>query len=477
MDREPPEPPDPSDGDLSPLQMELSPPIFTLNATKRRLDIDDESQPEPSKKTITEQPDHTPSVSIQSSDSKTIYTHPLLSEMPKMYLQHDKGPFIVHISRQETTPSSGTTIRPIIFGQFLKKNNINNIVEGGIKKIGRNRISVEFKTGKDANEFIKNSVLSLYKYEAVIPNYNVTRLGLVRGIPTELTMEELVEAMTTPDHCGVVLKARRLNRKQVENGVPSWIPTQTVVLTFLGQCLPTRIFLYYTSIIVEAYQLPTIQCNNCCRFGHIKTQCRSQPRCYRCAQSHPGENCTVTADKATCLHCSGTHFATNRNCLEHSRQKSIKIRMTQDNISFQEAAALFPSVKRSFAEVSNVSNTSSSSYSAKQTASTSLSQSYRKTVFTTPRRPSSLGKSFDREAHNNIIRNCPSTLPNGCALDSSSNTEDDSPNDECLDLLWLLVINILKKFSDVPIPPNVAPKILPLLSLLTKHGPENCSVE
>ncbi|XP_026314923.1 uncharacterized protein LOC113226503 isoform X2 [Hyposmocoma kahamanoa] len=160
MDRVPPDPPDPPDRDLSPVPMELSPAVFTPYATKRRLDIDHESQPEPNKKAITDslqQPSSTPPVTSQSSDPKAIYTHPSLTEMPKLYSEQDKGPFIVHVSRQETTPSSGTTIRPIIFGQFLNKNKISNVVYGGIKKVGRNRIAVEFKTDKPASSLTDSS--------------------------------------------------------------------------------------------------------------------------------------------------------------------------------------------------------------------------------------------------------------------------------------------------------------------------------
>lgn len=477
MDRVPPDPPDPpdptniSERESFPIAMESSPPVFSQLGTKRRIEAP-ASPSVPQKKTLSNL-----TQSFVPTPNDSLFIHPSISDTQKAYSVLDKGPFIVHVSRNESSPSSGTTIRPIIFGQLLSKNKVKNIVNDGVKKIGRNRISVEFKSFKDANDFIINPLLDLYKYTSSIPNYNITRMGLIRGIPIELSMDELVESLSIPEHCGIVLKARRLNRKLVVEGNSSWIPSQTVVLTFKGQSLPEKIFSYYTSIPVESYLLPTIQCNNCCRFGHIKLQCRSNPRCYRCAQPHLGESCDVGEDKSTCLYCSGNHFAINKSCPEQLRQKSIKIKMSQDCISFQEASALFPSSRRSYADTSKSVMSHHSSVPQSYPSVPASSHSYKKTVALPPRPRPVSGRGYDREAHQAISGSLPSSLPNGCAFINSSESSEASPNEDCLDLLWLLVINILSKFSDVPLPPNVAPKIMPLLHLLTKNGPEHFTVE
>lgn len=471
MDRHPPDPPDPPDDHSTQDSMELSPPLFTQPGTKRRLDP--EIQTVPTKKSVTDTPQSLPA-------EQTLYKHPSLEDdSQKTYSNLDKGPFIVHVSLHEHSPSSGTSIRPIIFGRFLSKNQIKDIANDGIKKVGRNRISVEFKNSTAANNFLNNSLLKSNKYVAAIPTFNVTRMGIVRNIPTDLSMSEFVESLIIPEGCGLVLKARRLNRKQTQNSEVTWVPTQSVVLTFKGQVLPKRVFSYYTSIPVESYLFPTIQCNNCCRFGHIKAQCRSKPRCYRCAQPHAGADCLITEDKSTCLYCSGRHFATNKVCPEQCRQRAIKITMSQDNISYQEASQLHPQSRLSYAD-------STRAPAVPQLPRSSLTQSppspnspisYRKTVTRSPNTRPPLGKSYDRIAHQNIVRNVPSSLPNGCALGNDIQTHDDTPNDDTLDLLWLLVANILSKFSDIPPPPNVASKIMPLLSSLSKNGSEHLTME
>lgn len=54
---------------------------------------------------------------------------------------------------------SGATLRPIKFGQFLFKNNIQNISKNGLKQIGGNRISVQFISAEDANNFLSNPLI------------------------------------------------------------------------------------------------------------------------------------------------------------------------------------------------------------------------------------------------------------------------------------------------------------------------------
>ncbi|KOB70054.1 reverse transcriptase, partial [Operophtera brumata] len=319
----PPDPPDPPDG---PTPTSSSQDVTRPNPKSKRKAQDLPSsadstataskvQAKPTE--IDEAPTH---ASIQ-----TTWLHPILVIGVKEYSAIDKGPFIVQVSREVPDVSAGTTIRPIKFGQFLSNHKIANICSDGIKSVGRNRVSVEFRTATDANKFLeKTELLSQYKYVADIPTYNITRMGLVRNVPVDMSVEEFAENLEVPSGCGYVIKARRLNRKSVEDGKSSWVPTQAVVLTFRGQILPQRVFSFHTSLPVEIYQLPTIQCQNCCRFGHVKAQCRSKPRCYKCTKDHTGEGCDKTEAQAFCLHCNGNHFANSRSCPELERQRSIK---------------------------------------------------------------------------------------------------------------------------------------------------------
>ncbi|XP_061385277.1 uncharacterized protein LOC133320662 [Danaus plexippus] len=302
-------------------------------------------------------------------------------------------------------------------------------------------------------------------------------MGIVRNVPVEWALEEVVSSLVVPEGFGAVVRARRLNRKTTDNNATVWIPTPTVVLTFNGQKLPDRVFCYFTSLPVQTYILPTIQCNKCCRFGHIASQCRSKERCFICAQPHAGINCSNPSVPPTCLLCSGNHKATDSNCPEHARQRAIKLVMSQENISYSEASVRFPQVRKSFADVSRsqfspstiavqIPHTSAQSPSYVQNYPNSVS--YRQTHFTqkTPPAPASTS-GYDKQSHNTIIRSPPSSLPNGSAYPSENMTA----NDNLLDLLLSTILNIISRFDDSQLPNNVVSKLSQILNSIqnAKH--------
>lgn len=450
---------------------EPDPPPEGSTSTKRRLNL--EAEP-PAKKTIT-------SPELAAASIETVYTDPSMVIGGLCYTALDKGPYVVYVSRIEEDPAAGLVLRPIRFGQFLKSHKIENICSDGVKKVGRNKISVEFSSADDANKFVSLPILSSSKYSATIPTFNVTRMGIIRQVPTDISMSEFVESLELPIGCGKVMKARRLSRKNIDDDKISWIPTQSVVVTFQGQMLPTRVFSYYTSLPVELYQYPTIQCHSCCKFGHAKAQCRSKPRCFRCGKNHVGASCDVSEINASCLHCSGHHFATDKSCPELERQKSIKSMMSLNSISYEEASAQVPRVTRSYAEVSKESAShlpsSSQSFVRAKSSRSETSQSYVKTVYSSPRPKPPQGKSYDKTAHNEIVSVPKSVLANGCALgiNQSLNVSPQQDN-SMLETLITLIINIIL-MNPNPLPSNVADKLTQLVSLSQYGSSRNTSVE
>ncbi|XP_045774690.1 uncharacterized protein LOC123873723 [Maniola jurtina] len=372
-------------------------------------------------------------------------------------------------------------MRAIKFGQFLHKNKIRSVLNDGVKNVGRNKVSVEFANGQAANEFLENPILTISKHIAYIPTFNITRMGLVRGVPVDWHLDEFIDSVELPVGCGEILKARRLNRKNIIDNVMTWVPTQSIVLTFRGQTLPPRIFSYHTSLPVETYRLPTIQCINCCRFGHIKTQCRSKPRCFKCSQPHSGETCEVLIENATCLLCGGKHMATNKSCPEHSRQQSIKLVMSDENLSYQDASSRFPPVRRSYADMAKEMFTAPA-YSpifnpVRPRPTQAPSKSYKQTVTRSPRPRPQPAKGYDRQAHQDIIHNFPSSTPNGCALNAErDHSYAQPPNDNNISLTKSLT-NILDKINQNPPPSNVAEIIIKIASVLNNGLPGDTPME
>lgn len=481
-----PLPPDPPDGHGESTKMEVSQPLFapsqitsTIESRKRRGDefITHLSQISQKKNFSNDLSESVPSI-------QSVYIHPQLEIENRTYTSSDKGPFLIHVSRVESDPALGLSIRPIKFGKFLHFNKIKNIALDGIQSVGRNRISVKFISAEDANAFLKNEKLSVNNYKAVIPTYNITRMGMVRGVPVEWSMNEFVESIETPQNL-LILKARRLSRKEnVEGSDPKWIPTQSVVLTFKGQILPSHIYSFFNSLKVEPYQLPTIQCLKCCRFGHIQTLCRSIARCFRCAGAHTGDSCLVEKSQATCASCSASHFATDKNCPEHSRQRSIKIIIANENISYSEASLRFPSSRLAYSDVTRMNsqpqtpslNTSSPVSIRESSLPNSPNNSLKKTVFLTRRPRPSLSQGYDKKAHQNIIRNPHVSSTNGCAISCSPETYSQSSNDNMMEVMLSLLLNMISKCNN-SLPYHVAQKLRQLANYSVHNEPDDPSVE
>lgn len=376
------------------------------------------------------------------------------------YSESDSGPFVVQVSSDS---SSASHMRGLKMAQTIYNNRVPGIKE--MKNAGRNKLNVYFASAREANVFIDNPALDQHNLKAAIPRFQVSRMGVVRQIPLEWSLEELIDAIECPSGTGTVIKARRLNKKKYIDGQPSWDPTPTVVLTFLGQNLPEKIYIFSMAIPVDNYRLPTIQCHKCCRFGHIKDQCRSNPRCAKCAQNHATSDCKVPDSDVTCLYCSGPHTATDSRCPEFSRQRSIKSVMSIENIGYVEAARRFRPVRTSYADkarqnsmsdsqqiplsqpsdnqqipLSQISDIQSPSFSPTQR------QSHKKTIYIERRPRPPPGKSYDARAHQAITYTPQSSLPNGCALGYQANL---APNDNLAELITKMLINLLTKFSDI----------------------------
>ncbi|XP_063395086.1 uncharacterized protein LOC134680034 [Cydia fagiglandana] len=398
-----------------------------------------------------------------------------------LFSTSDVAPFTVHVQLKQTDPNS--SLHPVSFGRFLVKNGFKNIINGSVKRIGRTRISMAFANHIDANLFVTNPQLDKENLTAYIPSFTVTRMGLVRGIPSQWTEEEIVSNISVPIGCGKVLKVRRLNHRVTVNGTVSWQPSETVVLTFDGQVLPKRVFSCYNSLPVELYIFPTIQCYNCTKFGHTKTNCRSRPKCFKCGQLHPGHTCSVEEDDATCCLCNGFHFATNRACPEHKRQKDIKVTMANNCISYAEAVKLHPAVSKSFADVLlTQSSPQSQSPQSQPNLHRSVhnpapsrimqSHSYKKTTFLKPRTVKKLiTTGYDVAAHNALVKEYTIPSPqNGCALQQESVKDNVSVAEEIQAL-----INHLSQ-PNVRIPSHVAPMLEELVSTIKNNG-QNYTME
>lgn len=145
--------------------------------------------------------------------------------------------------------------------------------------------------------------------------------------------------------------------------------------------------------------------------------------------------------------------------------------MAQMNVSYKEAASQFPKVSRSYAEVSQETNTrhsSSQALSYSQATQPQQRRSYVKTVYATPQPKAPRGQAYNKSAHREIVADPITSTPNGCAL-MNDHSSDPSSMENMLETLITLLINIILK-NPQSLPSNVASKLTQLVSLSHHHG-------
>lgn len=190
----------------------------------------------------------------------------------------------------------------------------------------------------------------------------------------------------------------------------------------------------------STYSILTLQCHKCCCFGHVREQCRFNPRCSRCAELHDSLNCDTSDSSGLCIPCSG-HVAnrnTNNKYSDNSRQRNIKLVMSEENTSYIEAACRFSPAIRSFSDIASTYLPKSiyickppSNYITPPTSeiqSQPLISSYKKTIHIERRPRHELGKSYDLKAHYTITSTPPSSFPNGCVMSTASQSNSSSDN-------------------------------------------------
>ncbi|KAI5641578.1 hypothetical protein NE865_06335 [Phthorimaea operculella] len=374
----------------------------------------DNSTPMDHEQIVNKDPPQHPTTEKEPNSKKSVFR--------TLYDPKDPGPYIVHVQFAEENGKSGATLHPLDFSYFLFQNGMKNIIQNGVKRIGRNRLSISFGSWKEANLFVLNEVLAgQRKYTASIPTFNLCRMGIVKGVPESWTHDEIIENIKVPEGYGEILRSRRMNRKTVSaSGVVEWVPTQTVTLTFDGQRMPPRVFAFYSALPVQNYILPTIQCHRCCRFGHTKDKCRSKPRCSKCGEEHDAVSCGVTV--FSCVNCSGAHPATAKLCPEFLRQTDIKKYMSENNESYLEASKIIPNSKTLFSEVVGRASTSNSSVPVEPTENGRVWN--KKTVTISPKIKKPSAPGYDQKSHNNLIHSFKEPTPaNGCGFKKPETVE------------------------------------------------------
>lgn len=215
-----------------------------------------------------------------------------------------------------------------------KKLHIPNILK--IQKVGINRVKVQLRDIKDANNLVQNDLLQQESLKAFIPNNLLIRKGVVRHVDTIFDDKYLLENFTSPV---TIIEVQRIKRKILIDNEPALIPRQTVLVTFEGNYLPKYIYVNSVACAVEPYVQKVIQCYKCLKYAHVANQCRStKTLCINCGKIKEEGHLCVDPSDSYCIYCkTNGHKSISKTCPEYLNQQKIKEHMANSNTTYSEA--------------------------------------------------------------------------------------------------------------------------------------------
>ena len=128
------------------------------------------------------------------------------------------------------------------------------------------------KDGQTANNIVLSPVLPQHNLRASISTHRLNRQAIIRDVPSDLSRDEIIFNLCSLSH--KLLKVDRLNRKIIKSDKSTeLVPSNSALLTFDGQNLPSHVYIFYVTYEVNVYVPQTKMCYNCFRFVHLKIQC------------------------------------------------------------------------------------------------------------------------------------------------------------------------------------------------------------
>ncbi|XP_023247171.1 uncharacterized protein LOC111643480 [Copidosoma floridanum] len=257
------------------------------------------------------------------------------------YSSSHQGPFVVFLEPIHPEKTSGR-LHPTTIGRLIAatyKGKIHSISSSGPLKV-----SIFMTDGLSANQLLSNPLLSKENLKASIPHHCIYKQGVIRDVPLDLTEDMILTCLNAPlASTSPVHSVKRLNRKIHDKNTnsSSLTPTSSVMVTFIGQTLPSHVFLYCVRYPISPFTQPIKSCFKCFRYGHVKNLCRSKHSlCLTCGlNTHPeGTNCP-SANSPTCINCKGSHTPLDKACPEYIFQQKIHLHAATHNVSLIDASS------------------------------------------------------------------------------------------------------------------------------------------
>ncbi|KAJ8670784.1 hypothetical protein QAD02_002043 [Eretmocerus hayati] len=302
------------------------------------MNIDDPPQTS-NRKDTTGSPNDDDNRSVTSDASSTLTLSSPTDKFLKNQIQlshfmdsKHSSPFIIHIQHIERKKLDASYVGSILIEKY------HNVISD-LYNVSNNKVSIESKDIQTANQILDDEIFHSKGLRAFIPFHFFSSNAIIRRVPLNISMQELVNLSSTPNNSSI-LEARRINRRVQDSAGSKFEPSTIVHLLFDSKTSPKFIRLNLVKFNTERYKARPKQWFKCWRFGHLRNWCNSKlERCSHCAGI--GHSMIVHCPHANappcCPNCKQSHDATDPMCPVKRQQLLIHDLAYEEDISLDEA--------------------------------------------------------------------------------------------------------------------------------------------
>lgn len=271
---------------------------------------------------------------FQSSSLKKINTD-TSKQTELCYMKSDNGPFraIINLNIEDKNNPPKPPVDMDV-SRILIKMGINFTV---IDRTGKYRWMATFPDRTAANNALKNPIIKKSKFSISIPWFLVYRKVVIKGVPKDISEEELYEEMKESNPSMVFDKEgiQRLKARIYQDNEVQYVDSTSVRLNIRSSTIPSHIFLWRTRTQVVPF-IPSIrQCFNCGQLNHATKFCTNNAKCLLCGKEiHQDSPCNTPLQ---CINCNGNHKALAKDCPEVIIKKRTTTLMATENVDYNVA--------------------------------------------------------------------------------------------------------------------------------------------
>ena len=202
-------------------------------------------------------------------------------------------------------------------------------------------MAISTNNKKLANQILSDNTFRINNLKTFIPYHHYTRQAIIRHVPTEISMEDIVGKGASEGNVSI-LSARRFNRKILEVKNTKYVPSTTILINFDSKVIPKYVLIHYVRYPTEPFKPKPRQCYKCYKFGHVRKYCNSNKSyCTHCgnADHNIAIHCPAAKEGKSpcCLNCKDNHLPTDMQCLFKMKQYELFDFAFSNNISIDEA--------------------------------------------------------------------------------------------------------------------------------------------